>query len=109
MFWLKLRQRKGSMLLQFITSCRQIWQAHKIIAEDVNRAGEFRNSAPIIFYDSISAVLYAANREFSSNACRKLISRTIKNRQNGIRVKIVLNLTKKLKMVTTEFDNRTDI
>ena len=109
MFWLKLRQRKGSMLLQFLTSCRQIWRVHKIIAEDVKRPSEFRNSAPIIFYDSISAVLYAANREFSSNACRKLITRTIKNHQDGIRVKIVLNLTKKLKMVKTEFDSRTDI
>ena len=29
------------------------------------------------FYDAISAVLYAANREFSSNACRKSIMRTI--------------------------------
>ena len=26
------------------------------MAEDVNRPGEFLNSAPIIFYDSISAV-----------------------------------------------------
>ena len=109
MFWLKLRQRNGSMLLQFLTSCRQIWQVHKIIAEDVNRPGEFRNSAPIIFYDSISAVLYAANREFSSNACRKLMMHTIKNRQDGIRVKIVLNIINKLKMVETEFDSRIDV
>ena len=108
MFWLKLRQRKGSMLLQFLTSCRQFWQVHKIIAEDVNGPVEFRDSAPIIFYDSISAVLYAANREFSSNACRKLMTRTIKNRQDGIRVKIVLNLINKLKMVETEFDSRLD-
>ena len=109
MFWLKLRQRKGSILLQFLTSCRQIWQVHKIIAEDLNRFGEFRNSAPIIFYDSISAVSYAANREFSSNACRKLMTRTIKNRQDGISVKIVLNLINKLKMVETEFDSRIDV
>ena len=109
MFWLKLRQRKGSMLPQFLTSCRQIWQVHKIIAEDINRPGEFRNSAPIIFYDSISAVLYAANREFSSNACRKLMTRTVKNRQDGIRVQIVLNLINKLKMVETEFDSRIDV
>ena len=106
MFWLKLRQRKGSMLSQFLTSCRQIWQVHEIIAEDVNRPGEFRNSAPIIFFDSINAVLYAANSEFSSNACRKLMTRTIKNGQDGIRVKIVLNLTNKLRMVETEFDSR---
>ena len=99
MFWLKLRQRKGSMLLQCLTSCRQIWQVHKIIAEDVNRPSEIRNSAPIIFYDSISAVLYAANRDFSSNACRKLMTRTIENRQDRIRVKIVLNLINNLKMV----------
>ena len=78
------------------------------MAEDVNRPGEFRNSAPIIFYDSISAVLYAANREFSSNACRKLMTRTIKNRQDRIRVKFVLNSTNKLKMVETEFDSRID-
>ena len=81
------------MLPKALTSCRQVWQVHKIITEDVNRPGELRNSAPIIFYDSISAVLYAANREFSSNACRKLMTRTIKNRHDGIRVKIVLNLT----------------
>ena len=40
-FWLKPRQCKGSMLPQFLTICRQIWQVHKIIAEDVNRPGEF--------------------------------------------------------------------
>ena len=72
----------------------------------MNRPGEFRNSAPIIFYDSISTILYAANREFSSNACRKLMARTIKNRQDEIRAKIVLNLINKLKMVETEFDSR---
>ena len=55
---------RRALLPQFLTSCRQIWQVHKIIAENVNRPGEFLNSAPIIFYDSISAVLYAANREF---------------------------------------------
>ena len=79
------------------------------MAEDVNRPGEFRNSAPIIFYYSISAVLYAANREFSSNACRKLMTRAIKNHQDGIRVKIVLNFTKKLKTAETEFDRRIDV
>ena len=60
------------MLPQFLTSCRQIWQAYKVIAEDVNRPGEFLSSALIIFYDSNSAVLYAANGDFSSNACTKL-------------------------------------
>ena len=35
--------------------------------------------------------------------------RTIKNRQDGIRVKIVLNLTNKLKMVKTEFDSCIDV
>ena len=39
--WLKLRKCKGSMLPQFLTSCRQIWQVHKVIAQDVNRPGEF--------------------------------------------------------------------
>ena len=34
---------------------------------------------------------------------------TIKNRQDRIRVKIVLNLTNKLKMVETKFDSRTDV
>ena len=37
------------MLPQFLTSCRQIWQVHKIIAEDVNRPEEFLNSTPISF------------------------------------------------------------
>ena len=40
----------------------------------INRPGELWNSAPVIFYDSISAVLYAENRELSSNACKKLIT-----------------------------------
>ena len=40
MFWLKLRHCKGSMLPQYFTSCHQIWQVHKLIAEDVNRPGE---------------------------------------------------------------------
>ena len=44
-----LRQYKRSMLPQFLTSCRQIWQAYKIIAEDENRPGEFWSSTPIIF------------------------------------------------------------
>ena len=34
---------------------------------------------------------------------------TIKNRQDGIRVKIVLNIINKLKMVETEFDSRIDV
>ena len=37
------------------------------------------------------------------------MTRTIKNRQDGISVKIVLNLINKLKMVETEFDSRIDI
>ena len=41
MFWLKLRQCKGSMLPQFLISCRQIWQAYKIIGEDDNPPGKF--------------------------------------------------------------------
>ena len=97
------------MLPQFLASWRQIWQAYKTIAEDENRPGEFWNSAPIIFYDSIKAVLYAANKEFSSNTCRKLKTHSIKNRQDGIRVKIVLNLIKSLKMVETETDSRIDV
>ena len=34
---------------------------------------------------------------------------TIKNRQDGIRVRIVLNLTNKLKKVETKFDSRIDV
>ena len=64
---------------------------HKIIAENVNRPEEFWNSAPIIFYDSIRTVFYAANREF--------MTRSIKNSQHGIRAQMVLKLTNKLKMV----------
>ena len=84
------------MLPQFLTSCRQIWQAYKIIAEDENRPVEFWNSAPIIFYESNSAVLYAANGVFSSNACRKLKTISIKNRQDGIRAQMVLKLISKI-------------
>ena len=53
--------------------------------------------------------MYSANREFSSNACRKSIMRTIKNPQDGIRVNIVLKLTNKLKMVEIETDSRIDV
>ena len=56
-----------------------------------------------IFYDSIKAVLYAVNTR------RKLKTHSIKNRQDGIRVKIVLNLIKRLKMVETETDSRIDV
>ena len=98
MFWLKLRQCKGSILPQFLSSCCSIWQVDKIIAEDVNRAWEFRNSALIIFYYLSRAVLYAATGEFSSNACRKLMMHTIKNPQHGIRAQMVLKLTNKLQM-----------
>ena len=61
------------------------------------------------FYDSIRAVLYAANREFSSNSCRKFMTSTIKNLEDGIRVKIVLKLTIKLKMIEIETDSRIDV
>ena len=97
------------MLPQFLASWPQIWQAYKTTAEDKNHPGEFWNSAPIIFYDSIKAVLYAANKEFSSNTCRKLKTHSIKNRQDVIRVNIVLNLIKRLKMVETETDSRIDV
>ena len=50
---------KGSILPQFLTSSRPVWQVDKVIAEYVNRPGEFWNSAPVIFYDSSRAVLYA--------------------------------------------------
>ena len=54
-------------------------------------------------------VLYAANREFSSNAFRKLMTRIIKNPQHGIRAKTVLKLTNKLKMVEIETDSHIDV
>ena len=71
---------------------------YKIIDEDENRPGEFRNSAPIIFYESNSAVLYAANEDFSSNASRKLKTISIKNRQDGITAQMVLKLIHKIQM-----------
>ena len=37
------------------------------------------------------------------------MTRTIKNLQDGIGVKVVLNLINKLKMVETEFDSRIDV
>ena len=37
--------------------------------------------------------MYASNGGFSSNACRKLMTSTIKNPQHGIRVQLVLKLT----------------
>ena len=91
------------------TSCRPIWKVDKIIVQDVNRVGEFWNSALIIFYDSSRAVLYAADGEFSSNAYRKLMPRTIKNIQHGIRAQMVHKLTNKLQMVEIETDSRIDI
>ena len=98
MFWIKLQQCKGSMLPQFLTSRCQIWQTYKIIAEDENRPEEFGNSAPIIFYDSNSAVLYVVNGDFSSHACRKLKTIAIKNRQDRIRAQMVLKLISKIQM-----------
>ena len=97
------------MLPQFLTSYRQIWQAYKIVAEDENRPGEFWHSAPIIFYDSNSTVLYAANGNFSSNACRKLKTISITNRQDGIRVQMVVKLISKIQMTKIEADSRMDI
>ena len=49
-----------------------IFTDDKIPFEDVNRPGEFQNSAPITFYNSSRAVLYNAKGKFSSNTCRKL-------------------------------------
>ena len=56
-----------------------------------------RPDGPRFFFfslDSSRAVLYAANGECSSNACRKLITRTIKNPQQGVRAQIVLKTDK---------------
>ena len=89
MFWLKLRQCKGSILIQFVNSCRQIWQVYKIIAEDINCPWEFWKSAPVFF-----------------KCLQKIYKmRTIRNPQDGIRVKTVLNLTNKLKMVEIKTDS----
>ena len=71
--------------------------------------GNFEILLQLFFYDSIRAVLYAASKEFSSNACRKLLMRTIKNPQHGIRVQMVLKLTNKLKMVEIETDSPIDV
>ena len=49
MFWLKLRQCKGSVQPQFLISCRQIWQTYKIIAEDENRPGHFEIPLQLFF------------------------------------------------------------
>ena len=62
-----------------------------------------------MWYDSISAVLYAANGGIFLNACRKSIMRPIKNPQDDIRVRIVLKLTNKLKMFEIETDSRIDV
>ena len=40
--------------------------------------------------------LYATNGDFSSNACRKLKTISIKNRQDGIRVQMVVKLISKI-------------
>ena len=109
MFWLKLRQCKVSMLPQFLTSCRQIWQVHKNNSSRCKSTWGILKFRSNYFYDSIRVVLYAANREFSSNACKKLMTRTIKNPQHGIRAQMVLKLTKKLKMVETETDSPIDV
>ena len=45
-----------------------------------------------------SAVLYSVNGDFSSNACRKLKTISIKNRQDWIRAQIVLKLVNKIQM-----------
>ena len=55
-------------------------------------------AASIIFYDSKRAVLYAANGDFSSNACRKLKTISIKNCQDGIRAQMVLKRISKKQM-----------
>ena len=52
----------------------------------------------LFFYDSNSAVSYASNGDFSSNACRKLKTISIKNRQDGIRAQMVLKLISKIQM-----------
>ena len=84
-------------------------QVNKIIAEDVNRAGEFWNSIPFnYFYDSGRAVLYSANGDFFSNASRKLRICTFKNPQHGIRAQMVLKLKNKLQMTEIEKDSHID-
>ena len=105
-------QRINAILPQLSTSCRPIRQVGKVIAEDVSRAREFRNcmrSAPINFCDSSRAVLYAANREFFSNACKRLMLHTIKNPQHGMRAQMLLKLTNRLQMAEIKTDSRIDV
>ena len=80
------------MLSQVFTSCCQIWQVHKIIAEDVNRPGEFK--IPLqLFFMTQSGQLFTL--QFSSSAYRKLMTRTVKNPQHGIREQMVSTETHK--------------
>ena len=62
----------------------------------------------LFFMTSNTAVLYVANGEFSSNACRKLMTRTNKNPHHGTRTQMVFELTNKLQMAEIEIDSRID-
>ena len=53
--------------------------------------------------------MYAANGGFSSNAYRKLMTRTIRNPRHGIRAQMVLKLTNILQMAEIETDSRIDV
>ena len=95
MFWLKLRQcinNEGSILPQFLTSCRPISQVDKIIAKNVNRA----------FFKCLQKINDARSPLL-------VMTRTIKNPHNGIRAQMVLKLTNKLQMAEIETDSRIDI
>ena len=81
------------------------------ILEDAWGRGYNAPSIPLqlVFYDTIRAVLYAANRLIFFKCLQSIMTRTIKYHQDGIRVKIVLKLTHKLKMVEIETDSSIDV
>ena len=61
---------------------------------------------PLQLFFMTQAVLYAVEGEFSSNACRKLMTRKIKNPRHEKSAQMVLKLTNKLQMVEIEIDSR---
>ena len=95
MFWLKLRQCKGSILPHFLTLWRPIWQVDKIIADDENRAACWGFSKFLSNY-----FLWLKQGSSVRRTCMKTFlqmqiinEHTIKNPQHGIRAQMVLKLT----------------
>ena len=52
----------------------------------------------LFFMTQTVQFLYAANGDFSSNACRKLKTISIRDRLDGIRAQMVLKLISKIQM-----------